>query len=77
MEILSYRDPDTNPSDRAEAIVQSLGEVITQLHNLYLESKRIYNEHADDDSEMTKLADKYGDFLKELVAVRDKYVSKS
>ena len=75
MKILSYRDPDNNPSDRAEAIVQSLGEIITQIHNLHLSAKKTYNEKMNDDSEMMKLSDKYGELLKELVQVYDKYKS--
>lgn len=74
--VVAYKDPDNNPSDRAEAIIQDLGTIITQIGNIQKRIKRTYLEHGADDTEMTKLADKYGDMLKELVAVYDKYAER-
>lgn len=72
--ILCYRDPDNNPSDRAEAIVQSLGNSITKLHNMHLYSKSCYEEFGDNDAKMTELADCAGDLLKEVDQLVDKYI---
>lgn len=74
--VLASRDPDSNPSDRAEAIVQSLGNSITQLHNIHLRAKRDYQANASDDSKMSKLADRYGDLLKEIDQLIDRYGDK-
>lgn len=71
--IAMSKDPDNNPSDRAEAIVQSLGNTITKIGNLHKKAKRQYLEHGADDAMMTKLADKFGDMLKELDRIYDKY----
>ena len=71
--IKTAKDPDTNPSDRAEAILQSLGASITQLHNLHSKALKLYKEHGSDDAVMSQLADHYGDLLKEIDQLYDKY----
>lgn len=75
--IVCYRDPDNNPSDRAEAIIQSLGNSLTKLHNLHVKYKKMYLEHGSDDAKMSRLSDIAGDLLKEVDLLVDKYRRKS
>lgn len=71
--IHASKDPDTNPSDRAEAIIQSLDVALKRLRKIYRTCNNSYKEHGADDDLMTKLSDKYGDLVKELDAIVDKY----
>lgn len=71
--IQSSKDPDNNPSDRAEAIIQSLGSSITNLHNIHSKYKKIYLEFGSDDEKMIKLSDEAGDMLKQVDIIVDKY----
>lgn len=71
--IRSSKDPDNNPSDRAEAIIQSLGSSITNLHNIHSKYIKIYKENGDDDDMMTQIADEAGDMLKQIDGIVDQY----
>lgn len=71
--ILAYKDPDNNPSDRAEAIIQSLGASITNLHNIHRKYATLYKEKGDDDALMSNLSDIAGDMLKQIDMIVDTY----
>lgn len=74
--ILAYKDPDNNPSDRAEAIIQSLGTAITNLHNIHSKYIKLYKEKGDDDTLMSNLSDIAGDMLKQVDMIVDTYKNK-
>lgn len=72
-DINASRDPDTNPSDRAEAIVQSLDVTLKRLRKLYRSCKHMYESNGSDDDLMMTLSDNCGDMVKELDLIVDKY----
>ena len=74
--ILAYKDPDNNPSDRAEAIIQSLGTSITNLHNIHLYYSKLYEKKGYDDALMSNLSDVAGDMLKQIDMIVDTYKNK-
>lgn len=74
--ILAYKDPDNNPSDRAEAIIQSLGTSITNLHNIRRKYAKLYEENGYDDALMSNLSDIAGDMLKQIDMIVDTYKNK-
>lgn len=74
--ILAYKDPDNNPSDRAEAIIQSLGTSITNLHNIHRYYRDLYRDNGDDDALMSNLSDIAGDMLKQIDMIVDNYKNK-
>ena len=74
--ILAYKDPDKNPSDRAEAIIQSLGTAITNLQNIRRKYATLYEEKGYDDALMSNLSDVAGDMLKQIDMIVDNYKNK-
>ena len=73
--VISSFDPETNPRDAAESIIDSINSDITTIGNIVKHWKRILKEHPDNDSAMNKIADESAFLQQHLDEIRQHYLS--
>lgn len=64
--IICSRNPDENPSDRAEGLLDDLDDVLKSLRRIYTQYRKFYDVHKIDDDEMLKLGDCIGNMVEVL-----------
>lgn len=64
--IICSRNPEDNPSDRAESLIDDLDDVLKDLRRLCTKYRNFYDSHKMDDNEMLKLGDCIGNMVEVL-----------
>lgn len=66
-------DPETNPTDAARSVVDTLNSDITKLHNIVSQWRKTLQAHPDDDSSMNKIIDESAYMQSQIDKILDHY----